>query len=200
MREIILASASPRRAELLRQIGVPFRVAPSRLEGPPDECLNPREFALKQAGRKVGDVAVNYPYALVLGADTVVCCAGKILGKPGDSREAAEMLRLLSGRTHEVSTGVALRLESKGHLRSDVVTTQVTFRCLNEQEIAGYLATGEPFDKAGGYGIQGYGALLVEKIEGCYSNVVGLPLVKLGEMLKEFGVDLLCQSRNTVSR
>ncbi len=200
MQEIILASASPRRAELLKRIGIAFRVVPSDVDEALEGDLDARSLALKLACRKAMAVAARYPGALVLAADTVVCCEGEILGKPEDHRDAARMLQLLSGRTHEVSTGVVLRREITGHHREEVVTTRVTFRRLSREEILGYIATGEPFDKAGGYGIQGYGALLVEGIEGCYSNVVGLPLARLGEMLREFGVDPLCRSLNTTLR
>ncbi len=193
MQEIILASASPRRISLLRSLGVSFRVVPSQIEEDMNPSLPAPELALRQAGQKARAVACKYPEAIVLGADTVVCCEGEILGKPRDYQEALRMLRLLSGRSHEVSTGLALIQESTGRMREEVVTTKVFFRVLSEKEIQGYLATGESFDKAGGYGIQGYGALLIEKIEGCYFNVVGLPLAKLGVMLKEFGVDLLCR-------
>lgn len=195
--EIILASASPRRAELLRYLGVAFRVVPSEVEEDPGESLFAPELALKRAKTKAFVVAQNHPQAVVLGVDTVVCCNGEILGKPRDHEDAARMLRLLAGRVHEVSTGMVLKQESASWQQEEVVTTRVYFRDLDEREIQGYLATGEPFDKAGGYGIQGYGALLVEKIEGCYFNVVGLPLAKLGEMLKSFGVDLLCLYLNT---
>jgi septum formation protein len=133
---------------------------------------------------------------LVLGADTVVCCDGVILGKPHDYQSAAGMLKQLSGRVHEVSTGVVLIEGMTGRKREEIVTTKVTFRNLRAEEIAGYLATGEPFDKAGGYGIQGLGALLVECVDGCFYNVVGLPLAKLGEMLDSLGVNLLCPDLN----
>ncbi|MDH7577191.1 MAG: Maf family protein [Bacillota bacterium] len=198
MQEIILASASPRRAALLRSLGVPFRVLPSQIEENTKLNLAAPELALKQAGQKAEVIALRHPQAIVLGADTIVCCGEEVLGKPRDYREAFQMLQMLAGRVHEVSTGLVLRQESTGRLREEVVTTRVFFRNLSEEEIRGYLATGESFDKAGGYGIQGYGALLVEKIEGCYFNVVGLPLAKLGEMFKDFGVDLLCRCLNTI--
>lgn len=197
MQEIILASASPRRAELLKRIGLEFRIVPSNVEEAVEGSPDARILAQKLACQKARAVAACYPEALVLAADTVVCCEGEILGKPKDHRDAVRMLQLLSGRTHEVSTGVVLRRESTGQERCEVVTTRVTFRRLSREEILGYVATGEPFDKAGAYGIQGYGALLVEGIEGCYSNVVGLPLARVGEMLREFGVDPLCRSLNT---
>ncbi len=196
MREIILASASPRRAELLKRLGVSFRAVPSLVEEVPEEGAEPRQLALKRAGDKARAVAWRYPQGLVLAADTVVWCDGRILDKPENAPEAREMLQFLSGRQHLVFTGVALHLETSGLRQEDVVTTRVRFRSLSQGEIDGYLATGEPLGKAGGYGIQGYGALLVAGIEGCFYNVVGLPLARLGEMLKSFGVDLMCPCPN----
>jgi len=193
---IILASAAPRRAELLKRLGVSFRVVPSLVEEPPDEGAEPRQLALKRAGDKARAVAGRYPRDLVLAADTVVWCDGRILDKPEQIAEAREMLQFLSGRQHLVFTGVALRLEASDLRLDDVVATRVRFRSLSQGEIDGYLATGEPLGKAGGYGIQGYGALLVSGIEGCFYNVVGLPLARLGEMLKSFGVDLMCPFPN----
>ncbi len=198
LQEIILASASPRRKKLLEQIGLKFRVVPSRVEEIPEPGLEKRELVLRLAGLKAGCVAGLYPRAIVLGADTAVCCEGQILGKPRDREDAVRMLRLLSGRIHEVITGLVLRQEITGLIRTEVVTTLVRFRDLSQKEIEGYIATGEPFDKAGAYGIQGYGALLVEGIKGCYFNVVGLPLSKLPAMFRDFGVELLCPNLNTV--
>lgn len=215
MREIILASASPRRAELLRRLGVAFKVVPSLLEEPPNPApspgnrsdagarfggrgVDPRQLALERAGSKAAAVAVRYPRDLVLAADTVVWRDGRILDKPQNIPEAREMLQFLNGRQHLVFTGVALRLMAEDRQQDDVVTTRVRFRSLGQEEIEGYLATGEPLGKAGGYGIQGRGALLVAEIEGCFYNVVGLPLARLGEMLRPFGVDLLCPGLNTM--
>ncbi|AFV10832.1 septum formation protein Maf [Thermacetogenium phaeum DSM 12270] len=198
LQEIILASASPRRKKLLEQIGLKFRVIPSRVEEIPEPGLEKRELVLRLANLKAGYVAGLYPWAIVLGADTIVCCEGQILGKPRDRDDAARMLRLLSGRIHEVITGLVLRQESRGLVRTEAVTTLVRFRDLSQREIDGYIATGEPFDKAGAYGIQGYGALLVESINGCYFNVVGLPLSRLAAMFRDFGVELLCPNLNTV--
>jgi septum formation protein len=200
MREIILASASPRRAELLKRLGVSFRAVPSLVEEPPHpedlRGAEAQQLALKRAGSKARAVARRYPQDLVLAADTVVWCDGRILDKPESTPEAREMLQFLSGRQHLVFTGVALHLEASGLRQEDVVATRVRFRSLSQGEIDGYLATGEPLGKAGGYGIQGYGALLVAGIEGCFYNVVGLPLARLGEMLKSFGVDLMCPFPN----
>ena len=200
MREIILASASPRRAELLKRLGVSFSAVPILVEELPrpegTRGAEPRQLALKRAGDKARAVAWRYPQHLVLAADTVVWCDGRILDKPESAPEAREMLQFLSGRQHLVFTGVALHLEASGLRQEDGVATRVRFRSLSQGEIDGYLATGEPLGKAGGYGIQGYGALLVAGIEGCFYNVVGLPLARLGEMLKSFGVDLMCPGPN----
>jgi septum formation protein len=196
VREIILASSSPRRAELLKRLGVSFRVVPSLVEEAPLDAAEPRQLALRRAGAKAGKVAEQYPQSLVLAADTVVWLDGRVLGKPKSVPEAREMLQFLSVRQHLVFTGVALHVKASGLRQEDAVATRVQFRSLSQGEIGEYLATGEPLGKAGGYGIQGYGALLVARIEGCFYNVVGLPLARLGEMLKSFGVDLLCPGQN----
>jgi len=196
VREMILASASPRRAELLNRLGVNFKTVPSLVDEPPEEGADPRQLALKRAGGKAEAVAGQYPRDLVLAADTVVWCDGRILDKPKAIPQAREMLEFLSGREHLVATGIALRLEASGLCQHDVVVTRVRFRSLRMQEIENYLATGEPLGKAGGYGIQGYGALLVAEIEGCFYNVVGLPLARLGEMLQSCGVDLMCPGQS----
>lgn len=199
MQQIILASASPRREFLLKQIGLDFGVIPSCAEEVVAAGLMPQETVVKLAELKARSVSGLYPQAIVLAADTAVCCEGQILGKPRDERDAYRMLRLLSGRTHQVISGVVLCQESRKLIRGEAATTEVRFRNLTDQEITGYIATGEALDKAGAYGIQGFGALLVEGIKGCYFNVVGLPLSRLPEMFKEFGVELLCQRLNTAS-
>ena len=185
---LILASASPRRRELLQQAGFAFEVrVPSVNEVPlPDETAE--DFARRAARDKALDVAASAPSdSLVLGADTVVVVAdSEILGKPADAPDAARMLRLLSGVTHRVITGACLvcapaRVEALAH-----ETTLVTFSALDEQEIASYVASGEPFDKAGAYGIQGLASKFVTRIEGCYFNVVGLPVALVYALLKPF--------------
>lgn len=184
--DIILASASPRRFELLKQIGLDFKVVPSNMK----EDMNgngPIEELVKHNAQKKGlDVAEQYQDALVISADTVVAYEEKILGKPANENEAFEMLTLLSGKTHQVYTAIGLFLKKYDGLKLDAVCTNVTFRQLSEEEILAYINTGEPFDKAGAYGIQGQGALLVERIDGCYYNVVGFPLAKFYLMLNEF--------------
>lgn len=192
--EIILASASPRREALLAQIGVPFRVEPSRVSeegvGAPGD---PASFVEQAALAKAEEVARRVGDGLVLGADTAVVIGSQVLGKPAYATEAHTMLQRLSGATHRVYTGLALvRVEQGGVTcrRSTHEMTRVTMRRLEDREIAAYVATGEPFDKAGAYGIQGRGAVLVERIEGCYFNVVGLPLARLADLLGEFGVSV----------
>ena len=184
---LILASASPRRRELLRLAGFNFEVRPSTVE----EVVLPGEaaedFARRAAREKALSVAATAPPdSLVLGADTIVVADGEILGKPADREDATRMLRRLAGVTHRVITGVCLvrapeRVEALAH-----ETTFVTFRNLDEQEIAGYVASGEPFDKAGAYGIQGLASKFVTRIEGCYFNVVGLPVALVYDLLKPF--------------
>lgn len=188
---LVLASASPRRAQLLRQVGWAFEVVVSDVEEPqPAPGVDPRAFALRCARDKALQVARRCPHRLVLGADTEVILQGRPLGKPTTSEHARAMLRALSGRRHEVITAVALALGDGRDARllaQDAVITAVTFRPLSAAEIADYVATGEPMDKAGAYGIQERGALLVAGIEGCYFSVVGLPLARLGEMLAALG-------------
>jgi septum formation protein len=179
MNTLILASGSPRRAELLRQIGLDFQVIPS--EAPEDlpPGLSPADAVKELALRKASEVARNISSGVIIGADTVVVAAGRILGKPSDKAEARTMLATLSGIEHSVFTGLAVLEVPNGKQMVDCVETKVWFRKLTQAEIDWYVASGEPLDKAGAYGIQGLGAILVEKIDGCYFNVVGLPLGKL---------------------
>lgn len=183
--ELILASSSPRRQELLRQIGLRFAVVPSRLEEKTAE-RNPAKKVKALALAKANEVAERMGHGLVLGADTIVVIGGKILGKPGSGTEAAAMLRSLSGRAHRVYTGIALVDAATGRSRAATECTLVQFRSLSEREIQAYVASGEPLDKAGAYGIQGHAAVFVSGIKGCYSNVVGLPLSRFWQMLQDF--------------
>ncbi|UCH33195.1 MAG: septum formation inhibitor Maf [Armatimonadota bacterium] len=196
---IILASASPRREALLKQIGLPFRVEPSGVsEEKAQRPGDPASFVEQAALAKAEDVAARVRDGLVLGADTVVVVGGRVLGKPTSAAEAREMLASLSGVTHDVYTGLALVQVEDGSVRRRRTAheaTRVTFRRLSRDDIEGYVATGEPMDKAGAYGIQGRGAVLVERIEGCYSNVVGLPVARLVEMLRDFGISVWEASR-----
>ena len=190
MLPLVLASASPRRRELIELLGVPFEVDPSAYEEPaPETHPDPAEFARSLALAKAEEVAARHPERLTLGADTIVVLEHRLLAKPADAADAKRMLRELSGRTHQVITGVAL--VSDGESRSFHTSTDVTFRELEETEIRAYVATGEPMDKAGAYGIQGHGGLLIEGIRGDYPNVVGLPLAPLALALRELGIPVL---------
>lgn len=188
---LILASASPRRRELLQQVGSAFQVEVSNTPEQVDPSLLPEEMVQQLALQKALAVAAAHTSGLVLGADTVVVNDGVLLGKPESTEEATKMLRSLSGRWHQVMTAVAL-VDASGARTPwvSVEKTRVKFRNLTENDIAAYLATGEFMDKAGAYGIQGYGALLVEKIEGCYFNVVGLPLQLVAAGLRNWGINL----------
>lgn len=183
---VILASSSPRRHDLLELIGIRHEVIPANI----DESIRGRELPVKYAERlareKAGAIASGDPTSVAIGADTIVLIDKKILGKPANSVDAGSMLRLLSGREHTVVTAVAVARGKK--IASAVEKVSVTFRELSDDEIDAYIATGEPMDKAGAYGIQGYGATIVERIEGDYFAVMGLPLVRLVSLLKEVGV------------
>lgn len=187
--EIVLASASPRRRELLSLITEHFTVCPADA----DETLRDAplgEEVTRLSRLKAEAVQAQYPNAVCIGSDTMVTIDGLRLGKPKDADEAASMLRRLRGRTHEVLTGLAV-LTPDGGAHTLHTCTRVTFRDFAEDELAAYLATGEPLDKAGAYGIQGLGGLLVAGIQGDYHNVVDLPVCRLGRMLLDFGVDCL---------
>ena len=181
---VVLASASPRRQELLKYVIPAFEVMPS---GAPEEAEgHPSRRVVELALVKARDIAARCPDALVIGADTLVALRGKVLGKPQDEAEAACMLCLLSGRTHRVYTGLALI--RGGHESTACCMTRVTFAPMTEDEIREYIATAEPMDKAGAYGIQGYGAKFIRKVNGCYFNVMGLPLRTLYTILTEPGL------------
>jgi septum formation protein len=191
---LILASASPRRRELLALLGLPFEVQPSGFEEPsPVSHPNPAAFAQSLALGKANDVAARNPGRWVIGADTLVVLGTQLLAKPVDREDAASMIRTLSGHTHQVVTGVALVRHSAdgGSEQSFHASTDVTFRSLEEAEIRAYVATGEPMDKAGAYGIQGHGALLIEGISGDFPNVVGLPVAPLALALRKLGYPIL---------
>ena len=183
---LILASASPRRAQLLRQVGFEFQVRVSDLPESIDDNRPPERHVLDLALAKALRVARSVPEGLVVGADTVVVLEGRILGKPADADEAFEMLRLLSGKTHRVFTGFAIADRPSGKTLSEYEVTSVTFRPLQDEEIRRYIELDRPFDKAGSYGIQDRSALFVSRIEGCYYNVVGFPLAKFYVRLREF--------------
>jgi septum formation protein len=185
--DIVLASASPRRLELLRSLGIDFRVAPSTCpEPPPEDHEKPEAYAMRMALQKAQEVAALHPQSLVIGADTVVAVGGEILGKPVDEADARRMLGLLAGREHLVATGCAL-VPPDGPPSAFAVGTRVTMIDPGPAALAAYAATGEPLDKAGAYAIQGQGAFLVRSVEGSYTNVVGLPLAEVLEALLVFG-------------
>ena len=177
--QLILASASPRRAELLREIGLRFRVVPSEALEIHHEQLTARELCQLNAYRKARAVAKKIPDALVLGADTLVCLGTQLFGKPANLSEAEMMIGQLQGRTHQVVTGVCLVQLRQCRQRIFAETTQVTFRRLEPKQIRYYLGAVHPLDKAGAYAIQEKGDLIVERISGSYSNVVGLPVERL---------------------
>lgn len=182
---IILASASPRRQELLRNAAIPFLARPTNIPEVQRAGERPVEFAERMAREKAQAAELNSPRDVVLAADTVVVLDGQVLGKPEDAADASRMLRMLSGRTHDVITGVCLRGGDFEDVRSEL--TAVRFLELGEAEISGYVASGEPMDKAGAYGIQGLASKWVPKIEGDYFNVVGLPVSLVWRMLREHG-------------
>ena len=188
--KLILASGSPRRAELLEKMGLTFQVEPSNTDEILEPGLTPQQEVVHLSLGKAKAVAANHPEeAVVLSADTVVELDGKILGKPHSKEEAAEMLRALSGRSHRVLTGVTV-MGPKG-TETHCEETSVVFREMSQAEIDWYVATGEPMDKAGAYGIQGYAAIFIEKLDGDYYNVMGLPVCQVGLMLRRAGIPVL---------
>ncbi|WNG59386.1 septum formation inhibitor Maf [Archangium gephyra] len=193
---LVLASASPRRRELLGQLGLAFDVSAADIDETPHQGEAATAYVLRLAREKARTVATRTPGAWVLAADTTVVLGDELLGKPHDAAEVRDMMRRLSGRTHEVQTGVALAGPGGEHPGehpgeySMVVRTRVTFRPLSEEEIAWYASTGESLDKAGGYAIQGKGGFLVAGIEGSPTNVIGLPLGETLELLARAGVPL----------
>ncbi len=189
---IILASASPRRQELLSGLGLEFTIEPAETAEKIPEDLSPGETVMFLAAQKALKVAQKFPEALVIGADTLVFQGLEVLGKPQSPEDAFRMLQLLQGKEHQVYTGIAAAQGSK--LALDYQKTQVFFRELSATEIWSYIASGEPFGKAGAYAIQGLAALFVTGIIGDYFNVVGLPLERLGNLLKNFGLNLLKKS------
>lgn len=183
---VILASGSPRRHELLNLIGIPHEMRPANIDETIRHRETPRRHAERLAREKASAIATRDPNLITIGADTIVVTNRKVLGKPADTAHAAAMLRQLSGRKHTVITAVAVSRGKK--LRSAVEEVQVRFRKLHDDEIDAYVATGEPMDKAGAYGIQGYGATIVESVDGDYFSVMGLPLARLVGLLRDVGV------------
>lgn len=210
---MVLASSSPRRVELLRNMGLSFQVKPAGIDETLPAGLDPISGVRLLAAKKAVDVAVARPRAIVIGADTVVVCDGQVLGKPASVEEARRMLRLLSGKRHEVISGLAVVCPHECDIENLYVddisveplvdagsegassqileaheVTSVYFRELSERDIAAYIASGEPFDKAGAYGVQGRAGVFVSRIEGCYFNVVGLPVPRLARLLGACGI------------
>lgn len=190
-KRLILASRSPRRSALLKQIGLEAEVIPAELPEELDVRLSPSENAMRLASMKAEWVALQLDSAIVVGADTIVAVDGDMLGKPADRDDAIRMLNILSGRTHIVHTGFSLFDRPSNRRFSTVESTSVTFRTLPLDEIKEYVQRGSPMDKAGAYGIQDdYGAVFVKRIEGCYYNVMGFPLSRFYESLLEFQAQL----------
>ncbi len=198
--KLVLASGSPRRAEILRHAGIPFEVRAAGV----DESRHPHEapgdyvrrLALAKATAVAATERTSKDKVLILGADTIVVVGEEVLGKPATHDDARRMLRRLSGRTHEVHTGLALVPPNGADQRVVEEITRVEFAPLTDAEIEAYIATAEPFDKAGAYAIQGVGGRYVTRIEGCYFNVMGLPLARLWTLLREFGWDNTIRSQN----
>ena len=186
---LILASKSPRRRQLLSMMGLEFAVQTADIDETMDKSQTPAHEVAAVAARKAAKIAASHPQDVIVSADTIVVIDGRILGKPKDEEDAARMLRLLSGRTHTVYTG--LTVYSGGESSTQVAATAVTFRALSDAEIAAYIKTGEPMDKAGAYGIQGYGSMFVSHLDGDYFCVMGLPVCMLAGMLRKAGVELL---------
>lgn len=190
MKKIILASASPRRKMLLKQIGLNFKVVVSDFEEKIDMKIDPHKLARKLSLGKAKIVAKKLNNSIIIAADTFVTFKGKILGKPKDKQDAKRVLKLLSGKTHLIITGFTIIDTTTGQSVTKSIETKVYFKKLTDKEISVYVATSEPLDKAGAYGIQEKGSVFVKKIEGDYFNVVGLPIYAVVDTLKKFGVKI----------
>jgi len=188
--DIILASASPRRFELLKMIGMEFKIRPSHVEEVYQDHLSPEEYVIENAKKKGYFIADKFPESLIISADTIVVYKDKILEKPEDEKHAMEIIKTLSNRTHQVLTGFGFILKSSNSDIFKIESSLVTFRNLSQAEIRAYINTGESFDKAGGYGAQGQGSLLIKRIDGCFYNVVGLPLSSFFSTLNQFLMEL----------
>jgi septum formation protein len=185
---LILASKSPRRRYLLQQAGLSFSVIPSSIDEASVPVSSPETYVKALSEAKAENVSIKFPKKWVIGADTIVLKDGAILGKPDSIAQARTMLKQLSGQTHQVLTGFAICCKSKNRKYSETVKTQVLFKSLTDKEIEWYIHTKEPFDKAGAYAIQGLGTFLVKSINGSYTNVVGLPVCEVIEILIKEGV------------
>ena len=197
--KLLLASASPRRAELLTQAGIPFRVEVPLINETGEKSSTPRGLVLKLARKKALEVSARVQDRYILAADTIVMHDGEVIGKPVDEADASRMLVRLSGRKHEVYTGLALLDASSGRLENGAAVTSVWMKELSTLHIRNYVATGEPFDKAGAYAIQGFAGLFIERLEGCYTNVVGLPLSLLYDLLMRSNYNIWLNRKDGVN-
>ena len=193
-KRIVLASRSPRRSELLKQLGFDFDIIPSRVEENSEQNETPREQVIRLAEAKALDVGAQHPGRWIIAADTVVCIDGSILGKPKNAEEAFDMLNRLSGQEHFVFSGFSVHHFGKEKGAHQAVQTGVKVKSLTPVEMKWYVNTGEPFDKAGGYAIQGIGSFMIESICGSYTNVIGLPLCELIETLGRLGAITLSEA------
>ena len=199
-RLLVLASASPRRNQLLRQLGLAFQVVPGDAVEIMSRSMTPMEISQLNAYRKARAVAKHYPDAVVLGADTLVCLGRNVFGKPADLNEAFTMMSMLQGQTHEVVTGVCLLHLREHRQRAFAVSTTVRFRTLRTSEIRRYIELVDPFDKAGAYGIQERGEMIVDAVDGSLTNVIGLPLERLAEELAQWGFSVeKCQAARSAT-
>jgi septum formation protein len=188
---LVLASSSPRRAALLKSLEIDFSIRKSQIAEKPRKGESPEKYATRVAEEKASKVGVDLAEGLVLGCDTIVTLNNEIFGKPASPQSAAIMLSALSGRWHNVISGLALYNAQNGRMVSGSSITAVKFFPLDEEDIAWYIDSREPMDKAGGYGIQGLGMIFIEKIEGSYTNVVGLPIELMRNLLKKMGIELM---------
>jgi septum formation protein len=189
--KFILASSSPRRRELLASIGLTFDVIPSHVPEVRDEHESPEEYVARLSREKAQAVASRYPNDWIIAADTTVLLGEQLLEKPADDADARRMLATIAGRTHIVYTGVTLQNVSAGWCETRIAESEVRMLPLSSKDIAWYVETGEPLDKAGAYAVQGIGAMFIDSIHGSYTNVVGLPLATLFQMLRKAGIDPL---------
>jgi len=194
--KFILASSSPRRRELLTSIGLDFDVVPSHVpeEHQPGEA--PEEYVARLSREKANAIAAKHPSAWIIAADTTVLLGDQLLEKPVDKKDAERMLSLIAGKTHVVYTGVTLQNVERGYRETRVAESEVRMLPLAQEDVRWYVSTGEPLDKAGAYAVQGIGAMFIDSIHGSYTNVVGLPLAMLFQMMRKAGIDLLKDKDN----
>jgi septum formation protein len=193
----ILASASPRRRELLASIGLDFTVIPSHIPEERGSDESAEEYVARLSREKAAEIAKSHPSDWIIAADTTVLLGDELLEKPRDAADAQRMLAAIAGQTHVVYTGVTLQHAERGHHDTRVTTSEVRMLSLSADDIAWYVTTGEPMDKAGAYAVQGIGAMFIDSIHGSYTNVVGLPLATLFRMLRKAGIDPLYNPRGT---